>query len=87
MKRWTPLLSTLLPLALTAAAAACPNCKDSIPTAADGSSTGGLPTGFNTSIYVMLAGLFAVIGMVALTIVKGIRSSAAHGGPRGFPVE
>ncbi|MGB7157998.1 MAG: hypothetical protein WBD40_08015 [Tepidisphaeraceae bacterium] len=81
MKRWTPLLSALLTVAFATAAMACPNCKDSIPTAADGSSTGGLPSGFNTSIYVMLLGLFAVIGMVAFTIVKGVRSSQWHGLP------
>ena len=87
MKRWTPLLSTLLTLALASAALACPNCKDSIPTAADGSSTGGLPAGFNYSIYFMLLGLFAVIGFLGFTIVKGVRSSAANSEQRGFPVE
>ena len=87
MKRWTPLLTILLTLALTGAAFACPNCKDSIASTADGSSSGGLPAGFNYSIYFMLAGLFAVLGFVGFTIVKGVRGSDAHGTPRGFPVE
>ena len=89
MKRWTPLLSVLLTLALTAAALACPNCKDSISLNGEGSSSGGLPGGFNTSIYAMLLGFFAVLGMVTFTIVKGVRSTGASHTtqPRGFPLE
>lgn len=83
MKRWTPLLSVLFMLALAGVALACPNCKDSIVSNADGSSSGGLPAGFNYSIYFMLAGLFAVLGFVGFTIVKGIRTTPAV---RGFPV-
>ncbi len=88
MKRWTPLLSVLLTLALAGVAFACPNCKDSIASAADGSSSGGLPAGFNYSIYFMLIGLFAVLGFVGFTIVKGVRGSdASSTGRRGFPIE
>jgi hypothetical protein len=88
MNRWVPPLSVLLVLAFAGAALACPNCKDSIANGADGSSSGGLPAGFNYSIYFMLLGLFAVIGFVGFTIVKGIKSSAAaQMGKRGFPVE
>lgn len=92
MKRWTPLirrltplLSVLLTLVLTSAAFACPNCKDSIATTGSGGSTGGLPAGFNYSIYFMLLGFFAVLGFVGFTIVKGVRSSAANSARRGFP--
>ena len=88
MKRWTRLLSILLMLGLTGIALACPNCKDSVATTADGGSTGGLPAGFNYSIYFMLLGLFAVIGFVTFTIVKGVRSSATvPSSGRGFPVK
>ena len=88
MKRWAPLLSVLLTLAIAGAAFACPNCKDSIANTTDGGPSVGLPAGFNYSIYFMLAGLFCVLGFVGFTIVKGVRSSAAtHAGSRGFPIE
>ena len=72
-----------LPLRFTAAllfafttavsiASACPMCKDSVP-ASDAQSAGGLPGGFNSSIYLMLGALFAVLGMVAWTLVKAGR--------------
>jgi hypothetical protein len=86
MKRWTPLLTVLLTLALAGAALACPNCKDSIAMNGDGSSSGGLPAGFNYSIYFMLAGLFAVLGFVGFTIVKAVRASDADSARRGFPL-
>ena len=87
MKRWTPLLSVLLTLALAGVALACPNCKDSITSTADGGSTGGLPAGFNYSIYFMLLGLFAVLGFVGFTIVKAVRTSDAATARRGFSVK
>ncbi len=87
MKRWTPLLSVLLMFAFAGLAVACPNCKDSIANTADGGSAGGLPAGFNYSIYFMLLGLFAVLGFVGFTIVKGVRGSDARSIRRGFPVE
>jgi hypothetical protein len=86
MKRWTPLLSVLFTLAIAGAAFACPNCKDSIANTAESGTSAGLPAGFNYSIYVMLAGLFCVLGFVGFTIVKGVKSSAAaHAGTRGLP--
>ncbi len=87
MKRWTPILCVLMMLALTTTVAmACPLCKESIPSS-DAQSPGALPSGFNTSIYVMLGGLFGVLGLVGFTIVRGVRSSAAHvSARRGFPV-
>ena len=87
MKRWTPLLSVLLMLALSGIVMACPNCKDSVSLNGDGSSSGGLPSGFNDSIYVMLLGFFACVGRVTFTIVKGVRSTGiGPNGKRGFPV-
>ena len=82
-----PIVACALLLALAGVAEACPGCKDSVTaSAADGGPGGptpGLPSGFNYSIYVMLAGLFSVMGLVAGIVVKGVRSSnVAH----GFPV-
>jgi hypothetical protein len=88
MKRWTPLLSVLLTLAITGAALACPLCKDSIANTAESGTSSGLPAGFNYSIYFMLAGLFGVLGFVGFTIMKGVRGSdAARVVQRGFPLE
>ena len=87
MSRWTPLLTVLLTLALTAVAAACPNCKDSIASSANGGSAGGLPAGFNYSIYFMLLGLFAVLGFVGFTIYKGVRTSDTGSARRGFSLK
>jgi hypothetical protein len=55
-------------------AVACPMCKDSIPNS-DAEQAGSLPGGFNASIYYMLAGLFAVMGLMGFVITKGIRST------------
>jgi hypothetical protein len=81
MKR---LATTILALLLTTAPAiACPMCKDSVP-ASDAQSAGGLPSGFNNSIYLMLGALFCVMGFLAFTIVKGVRGTSAS--KNGFPV-
>ena len=87
MKRWTPLLVTVITLGISAAAMACPMCKDSIGgagSASDGSGgpSGALPGGFNTSVYFLLGSLFAVIGMVSFNIVSAVRSTNVS----GFPV-
>lgn len=83
-----PIVACALLLALAGVAEACPGCKDSVSSSAaaagggPGGPTPGLPSGFNYSIYVMLAGLFSVMGLVAGIVIKGIRSSgAAHGFP------
>jgi hypothetical protein len=85
MRRLTPLFTAVLFLALTTAAWACPLCKDSIPSS-DAQAPGGVPGGFNTTIYVMLGSLFAVIGMITTTLVRGARGSA-RGTARGFPIK
>ena len=87
-KLMAPIAACALLLALAGVAEACPGCKDSVTAsaAADGGPGGptpGLPSGFNYSIYVMLAGLFSVMGLVAGIVIKGIRSSNAA---PGFPV-
>ena len=81
-----------LMMALASVADACPGCKDSVSDtamSADGGPGGpmpGLPSGFNYSIYVMLFGLFSVMGLVAGIVIKGIRSSDRMPPPPGFPV-
>ena len=83
----------LLPLtaALADVAQACPGCKESVgdtSAGGPGGPTPGLPSGFNYSIYVMLAGLFSVMGLVAGIVVKGIRSAdRSPPPPGGFPVK
>ena len=81
-----PLIASIVLLANAASALGCPMCKDSVP-ASDAQSAGGLPGGFNNSIYLMLVSLFCVIGMIAWTLVKGSRSSGGGtGARRAFPV-
>ena len=80
------LIATAVLLLNAATLLACPMCKDSVP-ASDAQNAGGLPGGFNHSIYLMLGSLFCVIGMITWTLVKGSRSSpVASTRPRGFAV-
>lgn len=85
-------IACVLLLVLAGVADACPGCKDSVTDtalSADGGPGGpmpGLPSGFNYSIYVMLVGLFSVMGLVAGIVIKGIRSSDHTPPPPGFPV-
>jgi len=74
------LVATIIGLA-TSAASACPMCKDSIAHS-DAQAAGALPSGFNYSVYYMLAGLFLTIGLVSTTIVKGIRSTSVEIPPK-----
>ena len=81
MKRYLPLLLTLC---FATFAVACPNCKSSAavdPTGGNGG--GGLPEGFNYSIYFMLGSLFLVLGGVSFVIVKAIRDTNRA----GFPIK
>ena len=88
-KRWTVALSLLLMQAFAAVASACPMCKDSITDdGAAGAAPPGLPGGFKVSIYLMLGGLFCVIGLVGGVIVKGVRGANRPLPPRGgFPLD
>lgn len=85
-----PLVACVLLLGLADAANACPGCKDSVAATSveggPGGPTPGLPSGFNYSIYFMLAGLFSVLGLVAAIVVKGIRSAEQAPAPGGFPM-
>ena len=82
------LLTLVLALGAFAAptASACPSCKDSIGTAASdetgaGGPSAGLPSGFNTSVYIMLTALVGMLGFVGLTLYRGVRGTPM---PRGF---
>ena len=77
MRRLPAILFSALCLT-TQVVSACPMCKDSIPSS-DAQSPGGIPSGFNNTIYIMLGGLFCVIGMVGFTLVKGARGTAQPG--------
>lgn len=64
-------------------ARACPMCKDSIADTAKtgtpsgrGTDQGGIPTGFNHSVYIMLGGVFVTGALVVGVIAKGIRGSS-----------
>ncbi len=84
MNRWTLLLCLLVTLALTTAAMACPMCKDSVPSS-DSQTAGGLPGGFNDSVYFMLGGFLLVLGLISTIVIKGVRASNAYSRARGFP--
>jgi hypothetical protein len=77
MKRRTIVFGLLICSAACGLAHACPMCKDSIasPGEANAAQSGLLPYAFNTSIYTMLLGFFATIGLVAFNLVRGIRST------------
>jgi hypothetical protein len=76
MKRWIVAFALLVSLFAFQVASACPMCKDSIPNGdTNAAQAGSLPGGFNTSIYFLLLGLFATIGLMSIGLVKGIRST------------
>jgi hypothetical protein len=87
-KRWIVGLSLFALQAFAAVASACPMCKDSVTDngGPDG-PTPGLPSGFKFSIYLMLGGLFCVIGLVSGVIVKGVRSTDRLPPRGGFPLD
>ena len=91
-RRWIAALSVVAMNGFAAAASACPMCKDSIADSA-GNGVGpaaGLPSGFNVSVYLMLVGLFCVMGLVGGIIVKGIRGTNVtprENKPPGFPLD
>ncbi len=69
-------LPIVLVLCFATFAVACPNCKSSAavdPTGMAGG--GGLPTGFNDSIYIMLGGFISVLGGIVFVIMKAVRDA------------
>jgi hypothetical protein len=90
-KLLAPVVAYVLLVGLAGPAQACPGCKDTVAEGSvdggPGGPTPGLPSGFNTSIYVMLVGFFCVLGMVAGIVVKGVNSSDRSAPPPGgFPL-
>jgi len=86
MRRWIPLLVVILMLVLVTSTYACPFCKDSVPNS-DAQQAGGVPSGFNNTIYIMLASLIGMTGFVSFTLYKGARTSINAKVGRGFPIE
>ena len=90
MRRWLPILVVVLMLVLATSTAtsawACPFCKDSVPNS-DAQQAGGVPSGFNNTIYIMLASLIGMTGFVSFTLYKGARTSINAKVGRGFPIE
>jgi len=75
-------LAAIAILGVASAARACPFCKDSTPdpsTLGPGATqqpvTAGSP--YNLSIFVMLGGLFTVMGLVGRTVVRAIQATDA----------
>jgi hypothetical protein len=48
-------------------------CKDSVP-ASDAPTAGGVPSGLNTSVYLMLGSMLFVLGLILTAIVKAAKS-------------
>ena len=86
MRRLIPILVVAVNLFVTASTWACPFCKDSVPNS-DAQQAGGVPSGFNNTIYIMLAALIGMVGFVSFTLVKGARTSTNGRSARGFPLE
>jgi len=87
MKRLGIILSIVLILSLNAAVIACPMCKDSVPNS-DAQSAGGLPGGFNTSVYLILGTFLGVLTLVLGGIWKAVQSTPnSHPRAGGFPVK
>ncbi len=87
MKRLGLILSIVLILCLNAAVLACPMCKDSIPNS-DAAAQGGVPTGFNTSVYLLLGTFLGVLTLILGGIWKAVQTTPVT--PRsehGFPIK
>ena len=87
MKRLGIILSIVLILCINAAVIACPMCKDSVPNS-DAQSAGGLPGGFNTSVYLILGTFLGVLTLVLGGIWKAVQTTP-NSLPRagGFPIK
>ncbi len=68
MKKLPLLASLLLCLAVAGIAAACPMCKDST-----GTAEGLVTRGFGHSVYLMLGGFFATLGIISYNLYRGIK--------------
>ena len=88
MKKW---ISAFVVLTACSGAFACPMCKDSVAnkegdkTLHDSMSATGqnISGGINASVFFMLGGFIATLGLASTVLVRGVRGGAK----RGFPVE
>src|SRR5688500_14229302 len=77
------LLASLAGGFIAADARACPACKDTLAggdtsaPAGPGSANveAGVPSGFNSSVYLMLSGFLGTLGLVGLTLYRGVRTA------------
>lgn len=85
MKRYLPIL---LVLSLNGLVLACPMCKDSVPSS-DASSAGGVPVGFNLSVYILLTAFLTVLGLIIGGVTHAVYTTPVlpNQFKRGFPVK
>lgn len=86
MKRIATILSVVLILSLNAALVACPMCKDSIPNS-DAASQGGVPTGFNVSVYLLLGTFLGTLTLVLGGIWRAVQTTPVTPREGGFPID
>ena len=95
MSRTLLLTLILAVLTMSHSAQACPSCKDTVANgdasasgggdASSGMSGSGVPSGFNTSIYLMLGAFLGVVGLVSVTLIRGARASSPRPGSEVKP--
>ena len=91
MKRIYPILTIVAILCINGALLACPMCTDSVPNS-DAAQAGGLPTGFNTSVYLILGTFLSVLALVIGGIWHTVHTTPNNqprnpSQKRGFPLE
>jgi hypothetical protein len=86
------MIATLVVLAASSGAFACPMCKDSVANKEGDkelhdsmSATGqNISGGINTSVFFMLGGFVGTVGLISTVLVRGARGGAKG---RGFPID
>ena len=73
MKKLAIILSVSTVLTVTAAASACPMCKDTIAENAQ-QEAALLPSGLNASIYLMLGSFLGALGLCGGVIAKAVKA-------------
>jgi hypothetical protein len=82
-RRWINLLSFAVILVSAHATFACDLCRDAVATNT-GSGSESATLNFNSSIFLMLGTLFAVMTFIGRVMFKAIRTPQI---PRGFPLD
>jgi len=76
MKRSLAIIALYCLLTTLAPAPACPLCKEAVPNSNNtANSDSDLPAGVNLSIYAMLGGLFAVVGVGGWKLFQVVKQS------------